>query len=84
MSGTYSEYLRNRAQNCTIHIYDLETGLITDVASFDTVVEAPNWTKDGRYLIYNSQGKLWRLDLETKEISLIPTGIADTCNIKLP
>ena len=80
MSGTYSEYLRNRAQNCTIHIYDIETGHITDVASFDTVVEAPNWTKDGRYLIYNSQGKLWRLELETKEISLIPTGIADTCN----
>lgn len=77
---SFSEYCRNRAQNCTIHIYDLETGTVEDVISFDTVVEAPNWTKDGKYLVYNSQGKLWRLDLETKEIQQINTGVADTCN----
>lgn len=77
---SFSEYCKNRAQNCTIHIYDLETGKIEDVISFDQVVEAPNWTKDGKYLVYNSMGKLFRLELATKKIERIETGVADTCN----
>ncbi|MDD4849740.1 MAG: hypothetical protein PHO10_03460 [Gemmiger sp.] len=80
MAGKYSDYCKNRAQHCTIHTYDLETGTVTDLIHFDTAVEAPNWTKDGKYLIYNSMGKLWRLDLATKAITAIPTGMVDTCN----
>lgn len=77
---SFLEQCRNRAQNCTIHIYDLETRTIEDVCSFSQVVEAPNWSKDGKYLVYNSMGKLYRLDLATRQSTLIPTGVADTCN----
>lgn len=28
----------------------------------DEVIEAPNWTPDGRHLIFNAGGELWRID----------------------
>lgn len=28
------------------------------------IIEAPNWTQDGRYLIFNGGGKLYRIDAE--------------------
>lgn len=68
-----------RCQHSAIQIYDLRTGTTTLVKEFDTVVEAPNWGKDGK-LYYNSEGKLWTLDLATKEIIHIDTGEADTVN----
>ncbi len=79
MSG-FLEYNTNRCQKCQINIYDLETGEIHMVKKFDQVVEAPNWTEDGNYLIYNSFGKLYKLNLETGETEAIDTGIAITCN----
>lgn len=34
------------------------------VRHFDTKIEAPNWTPDGKSLIYNSGGKIWRIPVE--------------------
>ncbi len=64
----------------TIHIYDLETGEICDVIKFDYLVEAPNWSVDGKSLVYNSKGKIYNLDIKTKEITVIDTGLCDNCN----
>ncbi|HWR54200.1 MAG TPA: hypothetical protein VN428_24035 [Bryobacteraceae bacterium] len=36
--------------------------------------EAPNWSPDGKWLVLNSQGKLWRLAVTGGEPELIPTG----------
>jgi Tol biopolymer transport system component len=36
--------------------------------------EAPNWSPDGKYLLLNSEGKLWRLALAGGEPTQIPTG----------
>lgn len=44
------------------------------IYSEDHVFEAPNWTHDGKALIYNRYGRLYRFDLETKTPSLIDTG----------
>jgi TolB protein len=40
----------------------------------DDVFEAPNWTRDGKALIFNSGGRLYRFDLQTKKPALIDTG----------
>jgi TolB protein len=41
----------------------------------DRHIEAPNWSPDGKYLLLNSEGKLWRLPLEDgSEMELLPTG----------
>lgn len=63
-----------------LEIYDVETNERTVVAEFDALIEAPNWTMDGKALVYNSNGCIFRLDLETKQITQIDTGFATACN----
>ena len=61
---------------------------IIDIHSFerDTVhrtgghIEAPNWTPDGRTLIYNSNGLLYKIPVSGGEPKLIPTGFAKKIN----
>ena len=44
-----------------ISIYDLGDKSIKTVYQADTVFEAPNWSSDGKYLLVNSGGRLFRL-----------------------
>lgn len=73
-------YLNDRKQQCRLEIMDVATKERKVLKTFDTVIEAPNWTKDGKYLIYNSLGKLYRYDIATGEEKLVLTGFADMCN----
>ncbi len=63
-----------------LEIMDIETGIRTPLAEFEDLIEAPNWTQDGRYLVYNSNGYIYTLDLETMERRRLDTGIATRCN----
>lgn len=36
------------------------------VRHFDTKIEAPNWTKDGKSLVYNSNGRIWSIAADGK------------------
>jgi TolB protein len=42
--------------------------------------EAPNWTHDGRELIFNEEGRLWRVPVAGGRPELIDTGFAIHCN----
>ncbi len=58
------------------------------IASFDRRVvhhsqshlEAPNWSPDGKSLIYNSGGQLYTIPIEGGDPVLIPTGFAKRIN----
>lgn len=77
----YKQNIWNRDEDQSIlEIYDVETRQRTVVAEMDYCIEAPNWTPDGKALIYNSEGCMFRIDLETKEIQKIDTGYAIDCN----
>jgi Tol biopolymer transport system component len=39
-------------------------------------LQAPNWTPDGKSLIYNRNGRLYRFDLNKKDPTVIDTGFA--------
>ena len=49
-----------------LSVYDLTTKTVSVVYSADTLWEAPNWTPDGKYLMSNSGGKLYRIDVTGK------------------
>lgn len=64
-----------------LQVMDCTTGEATVVREFPYLIEAPNWTKDGRWLVYNSRGKLYRISPEQPgEPAVINTGFADRCN----
>ncbi len=63
-----------------LEIYDTVTGQREVFHFFDYLIEAPNWTPDGKALVYNSDGRIWRMDLESRQITQIDTGFADNCN----
>ena len=62
-----------------IQTVDIETGSIETVLTINEHFEAPNWHPDN-YLIVNSKGKLYTLDLERRELELLETGFAGECN----
>ncbi|NYD78615.1 TolB family protein [Arthrobacter cupressi] len=50
-------------------------------STHELLLEAPNWTLDGSALVLNGDGKLWKLDASTAELTEVPlTGIPDLNN----
>lgn len=69
-------------QQCEVWIASISTGESELVFSTtDKLLEAPNWTIDGDFLILNGDGKLWALNLKSRELTQVPvTGISDLNN----
>jgi TolB protein len=67
----YREYIGSN-----IEIMDVATGHRRIIYRSPASVQAPNWTRDGKALIYNQQGKLYRFDLATGTPTLINTDFA--------
>jgi len=42
--------------------------------------EAPNWSRDGKALIFNSRGRIYQIPVTGGEPQLIDTGFANRCN----
>ena len=62
-----------------IQILDIATGKIDTVFSTNKHFEAPNWHPDG-YLIVNSYGRLYTLDLKSRQLQSLNTDFAVECN----
>ena len=62
-------------------IFDLETNKAEVILTTDRLVEAPNWTNDGKALIINGDGSLYRVALGGRaRMAKIDTGFAVACN----
>jgi Tol biopolymer transport system component/regulation of enolase protein 1 (concanavalin A-like superfamily) len=53
---------------------DTVTGARRVVHHTDDSLQAPNWTPDGRALIYNRNGRMYRFDLASRQATEIDTG----------
>jgi len=63
-----------------IEVMDVQSGLRKILYSAPNSLQAPNWTRDGKNLIYNSEGLLYKYDLSTGSVSKLNTGIANQNN----
>jgi Tol biopolymer transport system component len=71
----YHDHLGSRLETL-----DVDTGDRRVLFETPEGIEAPNWTRDGKALIYNSQGRLYRFCLAEEKPELIDTGFADRNN----
>lgn len=60
----------------TLEVYHLESGEREVVLQDSMHFEAPNWSRDGKFLVFNSEGHLYRFDLTLKTYEKINTGFA--------
>jgi TolB protein len=63
-----------------LEVLDLATGDRTVLETSPISLQAPNWTRDGKTLVYNSDGKLYRFDLATRRATVLDTGFATKNN----
>ncbi|RRQ48399.1 biopolymer transporter TolR [Maribacter algicola] len=59
-----------------LEIMDVETGHREILYQSAHSIQAPNWTPDGKRLIYNSKGHLYNYDLGSHQITPLNTGFA--------
>ncbi|MDX2045826.1 MAG: biopolymer transporter TolR [Chitinophagaceae bacterium] len=63
-----------------VEVMDVFTGHRKILHSASNSLQAPNWTKDGKHLIYNSEGLLYKLDLTNNSVATLNTGFANQNN----
>ena len=62
-------------QRAELHVVDVTTGEDRTVHESSTLLfEAPNWSPDGRWLVVNGDGLLFRLPAEGGELEAVPLG----------
>ena len=71
----YREYLGSN-----LEILDVATGNATIVHQYRGSFQAPEWTRDGKALIYAQEGRLHRFDLASRSAAVINTGFANRNN----
>ena len=71
----YREYIGSN-----LEILDVATGNATIVHQYRGSFQAPNWTLDGKALIYAQEGLLYRFDLASRVAEAINTGFATRNN----
>jgi Tol biopolymer transport system component len=69
-----------RVVESTLEVMDIETGIRTIVRRAKEHFEAPNWSRDGKYFVYNSGGKIYTLPVKGSTPKLMNTAFADKCN----
>ncbi|MCQ1853230.1 TolB family protein [Neorhizobium galegae] len=65
----------------SVEIFNIRTRAMRVAWQTEALFEAPNWSPDGRYLMLNSEGLIYRLSPDGDgEPELIDTGFARQCN----
>jgi WD40 repeat protein len=67
----YTDYIGSHME-----LMDVNSGHREILFSSAHSIQAPNWTPDGKTLIYNSNGYLYNYDMDSKAISMLNTGFA--------
>ena len=63
-----------------LEVMEIETGHRRILHTVDDSLQAPNWTRDNKALIYNRNGLLYRFDLSSHKVKRIDSGFATQNN----
>jgi regulation of enolase protein 1 (concanavalin A-like superfamily) len=71
----YTDYIGSN-----LELMDIESGIRKIIYQSPYSIQAPNWTPDGKTLIYNSKGLLYRFDLASNKSTELNTDFANNNN----
>ncbi|MEO1010739.1 MAG: biopolymer transporter TolR [Bacteroidota bacterium] len=71
----YRDYLGSH-----LEVLEVDTGKREMVYSSEKSIQAPNWTADNKALLYNSEGRIYRLDLTDRTTTVVPTDFVQDNN----
>lgn len=63
-----------------LEVFDIETGKSEVLDEFDRVIEAPNWSADGKFLTFNSEGRIYKYEIASGDVTEVPSYFVDNCN----
>lgn len=69
-----------RVVESTLEVFNIETGIRTIVRRAKEHFEAPNWSRDGKFFVFNSGGHIYTLPISGGVPKLLNTDFATTCN----
>ncbi len=69
-----------RVTQSMLEVIDIQTRERKIIYQVEEHFEAPNWSRDGQFFIFNSQGKLWTIPVNGGTPQIINTDFADKCN----
>ncbi|MGV8963027.1 MAG: TolB family protein [Candidatus Saccharimonadaceae bacterium] len=61
-------------------LLNVETGEEIVILEENRHFEAPNWSRDGKYIVFNSGGLIEKVTIEGKKLGAINTDFANKCN----
>ena len=64
----------------SVEVLDIASGHREVVFTSPKSLQAPNWQLDGKSLLYNSEGLMYRLDLASRQAKVLPTGAVKNNN----
>ncbi len=71
----YRQYLGSQ-----LEIMNVETGKSRIIYQSPKSLQAPNWMKDGKHLLYNSEGLIYKFDLAANKPAVLNTGTVNKNN----
>ena len=63
-----------------LEVFDIETGKSEVLDEFDCVIEAPNWSADGKFLTFNREGRIYKYEIASGDVTEVPGYFVDNCN----
>lgn len=69
-----------KSMESVLVILDIKSGEKTILLQEKRHFEAPNWSRDGKYLLINANGKLEKIGLNGEKMGIVSTGFANRCN----
>ena len=66
--------------DCSLETVTISSGDRNIVYHTHDHIEAPNWSRDGTYLLFNSKGRIYKLPVTNGTPQLLDTGVATNCN----
>ena len=77
---TLRKWIAERDTYSILETINVFTGEHKVLREYDKVIEAPNWTQDGKHLVYNSDGRIFKYELTSGKIDQVDSRFAIDCN----